>query len=56
VIEISLENNKIGTREVKEEIGSFRMEIPVSVTSTPERMLLIDPFAFFLVSLSKKWI
>ena len=30
------------------------MQIPVGITGAPERMLLIDPFAFFLVSLSKK--
>jgi hypothetical protein len=54
VIKISLENNQIRTREVKEQIGSLGVEIPEGVTSAPERMLLIDPFAFFLVLLLKE--
>lgn len=53
VVEVSLEDEQIGFREVEEEIGCFGMEVPVSESSTPEGMLLVDPNTLPFVFLNK---
>ena len=53
MIEVAFEKDKIGARQVKEEIRSFRMQIPEGVSCAPKRMLLVNPFPFLLVLLGK---
>ena len=42
VVEVSLEDDQVGFREVEEEIGSFGVEVPVGEPGTPEGMLFVD--------------
>lgn len=42
VVEVSLEVDQVGFREVKEEIGSFGVEVPVAESGAPEGMLFVD--------------
>lgn len=51
MVKIALEDNQIRTGEVEEEIRGLGVEIPESVSSAPERVLLVNPFALFLVLL-----
>lgn len=51
MVQVTLEIDEIGAREVEEEIGSFRMKVPEGVSSAPERMLFVYPFALFFVLL-----
>ncbi len=51
VVEITLENHKVRTREVEEEIRCFVGELPEGEAGAPERVLLIHPLALLLVLL-----
>lgn len=51
MVEITLEVHEIRAGEVKEEIRGLRRQFPEGVTGAPERVLLVDPFPFFLVLL-----
>jgi hypothetical protein len=51
VIEVAFEDDEVGLGEVKEEIGSFGVKFPESVSCAPERMLFVDPYSVFFVFL-----
>lgn len=51
MVQVSLEEDQIRFSEVLEEIRSFRWQRPVGQSSTPERMLFVDPLSTSLVSL-----
>ena len=42
MVEVSLEDDQVGFREVEEEVGSFGVEIPVGESGTPEGVLFVD--------------
>lgn len=42
VVEVPLEVDQVGFREVEEEIGSFGVEIPVAESGAPEGVLFVD--------------
>ena len=42
VVEVSLEDDQVGFREMKEEIWSFGVEVPVGESGTPEGVLFVD--------------
>ena len=54
VIEVAFEENKIRTGQVQEEIRRLAVKIPERVPGAPERMLLVDPNAIFLILLRTK--
>jgi hypothetical protein len=45
MVQISLESGRVGFREVGEEIGSIRVEVPAGESGALERMLFIHPDA-----------
>jgi len=51
VVQVTLEEHKVRTREVQEQIRCLAMQIPIRVSCTPERMLLVHPFPLLLVLL-----
>jgi hypothetical protein len=51
VIEVAFEDDEVRLGEVKEEIGSFGVEFPESISCAPERMLFVDPYSVFFVFL-----
>ena len=51
MVQIALEEHEIRARKVQEQIWCLAMQIPIGVSSAPERMLLVHPFPFFLVLL-----
>ena len=52
VVEVTLENDKVGTRKVEEKIGSLIVELPEREASAPEGVLLIHPLLLLLVLLN----
>ena len=52
MIQIALEVDEIGFGQMKEEIRSFRMQVPEGVAGAPEGVLLVYPLAFLLVLLA----
>ena len=42
VVEVSLEEDQVGFREVEEEIGGFGVEVPVAEPGTPEGVLFVN--------------
>jgi hypothetical protein len=42
MVEVSLEDDQVGFREVEEEVGSFGVEVPVGESGAPEGVLLVD--------------
>lgn len=54
MVEVSLEDEQVGFRQVKEEIGSFGVEIPVGKSGAPEWVLLVDPDTLLFVFLSNR--
>ena len=52
MVEVTLEDDKVGTRKVEEEIGSFIVELPEREASAPEGVLLIHPLLLLLVLLN----
>ena len=42
MVEVPLEVDQVGFREVEEEIGSFGVEIPVAESGAPEGVLFVD--------------
>ena len=52
VVEVALEDDEIGAREVEEQIGSLVVELPEGVTRAPEGVLLVHPLALLLVLLA----
>lgn len=54
MIEVSLKDEQVGFREVEEEIGCFRVEVPVGEPGAPEWVLFIDPDTPSFVLLNSK--
>ena len=52
MVQITLENDKVGAREVEEQIGGFVVKLPVGEPSAPEWVLFVDPFALLFVLLT----
>ena len=42
VVEVSLEVDQVGLGKVEEEIGGFRVEVPVAEPGAPEGVLFVD--------------
>ena len=42
VVEVSLEDDQVGLREVEEEIWSFGVQVPVGESGAPEGVLFVD--------------
>lgn len=51
VVQVTLEEDEIRSRQMKEQIGGLRVKIPEGVPCAPERVLLVHPFAFLFVLL-----
>jgi len=51
VVEISLEDDQVGLGQMLEKIGCFRVQVPEGVSSAPEGVGLVPPFALLLVLL-----
>ena len=52
VVEVALEEDEVGAREVEEQIRSLVVELPEGVTRAPEGVLLVHPLALLLVLLT----
>lgn len=42
MVEVSLEDDQVGYREVEEEVGSLGVEVPVGESRAPEGVLFVD--------------
>lgn len=51
MVQVTLEDDKVGASKVEEEIGSLARDRPEGVSSAPEGMLLVHPLALLLVVL-----
>lgn len=53
VVQVALENDEVRAREVQEEVGRLRMQLPECIARAPEGVLFVHPFTFRFVLLQQ---